>query len=142
MQLSSKFKSDALRKILLIPVALSILMVIASVRAIRIVQVYPVDMQLGHLLAMTHANEVRNKNWNKSHLRKKQTIYCFFGIVANEYLLKKLSENVLTLKGNLAWTVNRLARYFPSTQIYYADDNLTQNFENLDPLIIFSTDED
>ena len=141
MQLTLKFKIDAVRKILFIPVALSILMVIASVRAIRIVQVYPVDMQLGHLLAMTHANEVRNKNWNKSHLRKKQTIYCFFGIVANEYLLKKLSENVLTLRGNLAWTVNRLARYFPSTQIYYADDNLTQNFENLDPLIKFSTRE-
>jgi putative glycosyltransferase (TIGR04372 family) len=97
-------------------------------------------MQLGHLLAMTHANEVRNKNWNQSHFRKKQTIYCFFGIVANEYLLKKLSENVLTLRGNLAWTVNRLARYFPSTQIYYKDDP-TQNFENLDPLIKFSEDE-
>ena len=141
MQSTSKFNFDAMIKILLAPLALAILILIASVRAIRIVQVYPVDMQLGHLLAMTHANEVRNKNWNKSHFRKKQTVYCFFGIVANEYLLKKLSENVLTLKGNLAWTVNRFARYFPSTQIYYADDNLTQNFNDLDPLIKFSTDE-
>ena len=96
MQSTSKFNLDAMKKIFLTPLALSILILIASVRAIRIVQVYPVDMQLGHLLAMTHANEVRNKNWNKSHFRKKQTVYCFFGIVANEYLLKKLSENVLT----------------------------------------------
>ena len=141
MQLTSKFKIDAVKKIFLIPIAVLILFFIMAIRFVRIVQVYPVDWQFGHLLAMTHANEVRNRCWNKAHFRKKQTIYCFFDLVANDYLLGKLSENVLMLRGNLAWTVNRLSSFFPSTQIYYADDNLTQNYEDLDPLIKFSLTE-
>ena len=141
MGLTHKLEIDAVKKVFLIPIAVLILFFIMVIRFIRIVQVYPVDMQFGHLLAMTHANEVRNRCWNKAHFRKKQTIYCFFGIVTSDYLIRKLGENVLTLRGNLAWTVNRLSSFFPSTQIYFGDDTLTPNYEHLDPLIKFSLTE-
>ena len=125
-------------KVCWLPFALITSLIILVMRPIVIIQTYAVDWPFGHVLATPHANQVRNNAWNRTHRRKKLTIYCFFGPVASDYALKKIGENVLVVRGNLAWLVNRFAKAIPNTQIYYHEDVKLQDYGDLAPLIKFS----
>jgi len=128
-------------KIILTPVTFFILFLVMLIRPILIVQFYPVDWQIGHMLAITHANQLRNKNWNRKHKRKKITIYCFFGLVSSEYALTKIGQTIPVVRNHLAWNLNFYARQLPNTRIYYPEQTKIQHYEDLDPLINFTQEE-
>ena len=107
-------------------------------RPMVIIQTYAVDWPFGHALIIPHANQVRNNEWNRTHWRKKLTIYCFFGPVTSDYALKKIGANVPVVRGNLAWLVDRFGKVIPNTQIYYHEDARLQDYGDLAPLIKFS----
>ena len=128
-------------KVCWLPIALVINLVILVLRPIVIIQTYAVDWPFGHVLATPHANQVRNSQWNRTHWRKKLTIYCFFGPVTSDYALKKIGENVPVVRGNLAWLIDRFAKVIPNTQIYHHEDVNIQHYGDLAPLIKFSETE-
>jgi hypothetical protein len=128
-------------KIILTPVTFFILFLVMLIRPILIVQFYPVDWQIGHMLTTTHANQLRNKNWNRKHKRKKITIYCFFGLVSSEYALAKIGQTIPVVRNHLAWNLNFYARRLPNTRIYYPEQTKIQYYEDLDPLINFTQEE-
>ena len=128
-------------KVCWLPFALIINLIILVLRPIVIIQTYAVDWPFGHALIIPHANQVRNNEWNRTHWRKKLTIYCFFGPVTSDYALKKIGKNVPVVRGNLAWLVDRFAKVIPNTQIYYHEDVNIQHYGDLAPLIKFSETE-
>ena len=128
-------------KVCWLPIALVINLVILVLRPIVIIQTYAVDWPFGHVLATPHANQVRNNEWNRTHWRKKLTIYCFFGPVTSDYALKKMGGEVPVARGNLAWLIDRFTKVIPGTQIYYPEDLKLQHYGDLAPLIKFSETE-
>ena len=125
-------------KVCWLPFALIINLIILVLRPIVIIQTYAVDWPFGHVLATPHANQVRNNEWNRTHWRKKLTIYCFFGPVTSDYALKKMGGEVPVARGNLAWLIDRFTKVIPGTQIYYPEDLKLQHYGDLAPLIKFS----
>ena len=128
-------------KLVLFPIVLFCHLLFFLARPFVIVQVYLIDFQFGHLLSMTHANELRNLTWNRTHARKKCTLYCFPGPYSSKYALKKLAENVPVVLGNLAWLFAKVAKFIPNASIYFETDNQIQYYENLKPLIKFDENE-
>ena len=125
-------------KLILTPVTLFILFLVLLIRPIFIVQFYAVDRQFGHVLTMTHANQLNNKKWNRKHKRKKITIYCFFGWISSEYALAKIGQSVPVVRSHLAWNLVFFAQRLPNTCIYYPEQTKMHCYEDLSPLINFS----
>lgn len=139
--LKKYFSLGAVPKILLLPIVLVFLIGLFIARPFVIVQTYPIDWQFAHLISMTHANELRNRKWNVSHRRKKVTIYCIDGPVANKYLIRNLQRSIWICNGTLAWLLNRFSSLILKNKIYYSfDRDFGTNFEN-DPLIKFTLHE-
>jgi putative glycosyltransferase (TIGR04372 family) len=104
-------------------------------------QIYPLDWQLGHLIAMSHANELRNKTWNKKHRRKKISIYCINGPVASRYAIQKMQESVMMLQGNFAWLLIQVSKFAPGIRAHFPSDRgFGTNYEST-PLVKFSKNE-
>lgn len=87
---------------------------------------------------MSHANELRNKNWNKLHRRKKISIYCINGPIASCYALRKLRESVLCSQGNFAWLLIQLSKFVPQIRVYFSDDRDFGTNPESTPLIKFN----
>ncbi len=117
-------------KLLLLPFAFILVTAMLILRPFVIIQVYPLDWQLGHLLVMSRANELRTRQWNENHRRKKITIYCVDGPIASRYALKKLRESLWCAQGNFAWLLNYLSGFASMTQTYFAvDRDFGTNYE-------------
>ena len=128
-------------KLLLLPFAGLLVTSIFFIRPFIIVQIYPLDWQFGHLIAMTHANELRNKTYNEKHKRKKISIYCIDGPVASRYAVHKLRESVLCSQGYFAWLLIQLSSFSPKLQTYFSNDrDFGTNFES-SPLVKFNKGE-
>ena len=110
-------------------------------RPFVIIQIYSLDWQLGHLIAMSHANELRNRTWNKLHRRKKISIYCINGPIASRYALRKLRESVLCSRGNFAWLLIQISRFVPQIRVYFSDDRDFGTNSESTPLIKFNKSE-
>ena len=128
-------------KIALLPIVLFCHFLFFMARPFVIVQVYLIDFQFGHLLSMTHANELRNLTWNRTHARKKCTLYCFPGPYSSRYAINKLAENVPVVVGNIAWLFAKVSQFIPNASIYFKKDTQLQYYEDLKPLIKFNEDE-
>ena len=125
-------------KLFFLPIAIFFVVLIFLTRPFVIVQIYPLDWQLGHLIAMSRANELRNKTWNKKHRRKKISIYCINGPIASRYALRKLRESVLCSRGNFAWLLMKISKHVPNIRVYFSDDrNFGTNYES-PPLVKFN----
>jgi len=128
-------------KLLLLPFATIFVALILAIRPFVILQIYSLDWQIGHLIAMSHANELRNKTWNKKHRRKKISIYCIDGPVASRYAVHKLRESVLCSQGNFAWLLIQVSKFAPRILTYFPDDrDFGTNFEST-PLVKFNKHE-
>ena len=120
-------------KLLLLPIVLFCHLLFLVARPFVIVQIYLIDFPFGHLLSMTHANELRNLTWNRNHTRKKCTLYCFPGPYSSRYALNKLAENVPVVVGNPAWLFAKTSQFIPNASIYFEKDNQLQYYEDLKP---------
>ena len=128
-------------KLLFLPIAVFFVALIFITRPFIKIQIYSLDWQIGHLIAMSHANELRNKTWNEKHWRKKMTIYCLSGPVASHYAIQKLRESVMLLQGNFAWLLIQISKFAPRIRTYFPDDrDFGTNFEST-PLVKFNKHE-
>ncbi len=128
-------------KLLFLPIAVCFVVLIFLTRPFVIIQIYSLDWQLGHLIPMSHANELRNKNWNKLHRRKKISIYCINGPIASRYALRKLRDSVLISQGNFAWLLIKISKHVQSIRVYFSDDiDFGTNYESA-PLVKFNKHE-
>ena len=110
-------------------------------RPFVIVQIYALDWQIGHLIAMSRANELRNKTWNKNHRRKKVSIYCINGPIASRYAIRKLRESVLCSRGNFAWLLIQISKFVPRIRVYFSDDRDFGTNSESTPLVKFNESE-
>ena len=125
-------------KLFFLPIAACFVVLIFMTRPFVIIQIYSLDWQLGHLIAMSHANELRNRTWNKLHRRKKILIYCINGPIASRYALRKLRESVLCSRGNFAWLLIQISRFVPQIRVYFSDDRDFGTNSESSPLVKFN----
>ena len=110
-------------------------------RPFLIIHFYPVEWQIGHLVSMTHANEKRNAEWNNRHRRKRLTIYCVSGPIANSYLIEKLREHIFLISGQLASMLNYLLHCVSFLRIYHPIDADSRDYHSANTLVTFTKDE-
>ena len=125
-------------KLFFLPIAIFFVILIFLIRPFVIIHIYSLDWQLGHFIAMSHANELRNKTWNKKHRRKKISIYCINGPIASRYALRKIRESVLCSRGNFAWLLIQMSKFVPPIRVYFSDDRDFANNSQITPLVKFN----
>jgi putative glycosyltransferase (TIGR04372 family) len=128
-------------KLFFLPIAVFFVALIFMTRPFIKIQIYSLDWQIGHLIPMCHANELRDKTWNKNHRRKKVSVYCMNGPIASRYAIRKLRESVLCCRGHFAWLLIQISKFVPLIHVYFSDDrDFGTNFEST-PLVKFNKSE-
>jgi putative glycosyltransferase (TIGR04372 family) len=133
--------SQCPRRLFSFLLAATLILFSLCLRGILIINFYRIDWQIGHLISMTHSNERRNMEWNKCHKRKKLTVYCVAGPIANSYLLEKLREHIFITSGRLASMLNFLTRPFSWIHIYNSNDANFRDYIFANRLVTFTKDE-
>ena len=110
-------------------------------RGFLFINFYRIDWQIGHLISMAHSNERRNMEWNKHHRRKKITVYCAAGPIANSYLLKKLKEEIFIATGQLASALNFLTSRSSWMNTYDSSDANFRDYDFTNALVTFTKEE-